>query len=309
MRRTVVRATFPYPLIWDSGELEICAKDKPFDVIFERRYREATDERQSGSRILSAPGSELPYDRLGRVAHTHVEIRFPMYVEHDITNREELWNWVHAVINRLLSVYRYTMEEFYIDTVPKDEMDIQAISTIDEHGTLVGGETLIGFQAVSNDRWLTPARTEPIPEEARQILRSGAELPISKVLFLNASREYLLEDYRIAVVEAETAFEALIDQVVAHYYRQQGVSNTEIQNKLQAPLANLIEHHIRRCCGEAFLDTPEHEAWRNELYELRHRVVHDGASITAQQAQRALNVAEAAMAWIETRTPPLQNSP
>jgi hypothetical protein len=48
----------------------------------------------------------LPYDRLGRVAYTYVEIYFPMYVENDLTDREDLWNWVHAIINRLLSVYR-----------------------------------------------------------------------------------------------------------------------------------------------------------------------------------------------------------
>jgi hypothetical protein len=106
MERTVVRTTFPYPLIWDRGELEISVEDKPFQVNFERRYHEAPDKRPPTGSILSAPDHELPYDRLGRVAYTHVEIYFPMYVENDLTDREDLWNWVHAIINRLLSVYR-----------------------------------------------------------------------------------------------------------------------------------------------------------------------------------------------------------
>lgn len=303
MQQTVVRTTFPYPLIWDRGELEISVEDKPFQVIFERRYHEAPDKRPPTGSILSAPDHELPYDRLGRVAYTHVEIYFPMYVENDLTDREELWNWVHAIINRLLSVYRYSMEEFYIDTVPRNELNIRAITTINEHGKLSDRETLIGFQAASSSRWLKSARTRPIPDEARRILRDGTELPISKMLFLNAKREHLLENYRIAVVEAETAFEALIDQVIAQYYRGQGLSTAEIENKLRARLTNLIAHHIPRCCGAAFESTSEHTAWQTDLYELRNSVVHDGASVSAEQASQALDAAERAMGWIEVRAP------
>ena len=299
MERTAVRVAFPYPLIWDRGELEISVEDKPFQVIFERRYHEAPDKRPPTGSIMSAPHQELPYDRLGRIAYTHVEIYFPMYVENDLTDREALWNWVHTIINRLLSVYRYSMEEFYIDTLPKNELNIQAITTIDEHGRM--SETLIGFQAASSSRWLKSARTRPIPDEARRILRDGTELPISKMLFLNAKREHLLENYRIAVVEAETAFEALIDQVIAQYYRGQGLSTAEIENKLRAGLTNLIAHHIPRCCGAAFESTSEHTAWQTDLYELRNSVVHDGASVSAEQASQALDAAERAMAWIEVR--------
>jgi hypothetical protein len=229
-----------------------------------------------------------------------VEIYFPMYVENDLTDREELWNWVHTIINRLLSVYRYSMEEFYIDTVPKNELNIQAITTIDEHGKLSDRATMIGFQSVGN-RWLKAARTQPIPDEAQRILRDGTELPISRVLFLNARREHLLENYRIAVVEAEIAFEALIDQVIAQYYRGQGLSSAEIENKLRAGLTNLIAHHIPRCCGAAFESTSEHTAWQTDLYELRNSVVHDGASVSAEQASQALDAAERAMGWIELR--------
>jgi hypothetical protein len=300
MERTVARTTFPYPLIWDRGKLEISVEDKPFQVVFERRYHEAPDKRPPTGSILSAPDHELPYDRLGRVAYTHVEIYFPMYVENDLTDREDLWNWVHAIINRLLSVYRYSMEEFYIDTVPKDELNIQAITTIDEHGKMSGRETMIGFQAVGN-RWLTSARTQPIPDEARRILRDGTELPISRVLFLNAKREHLLENYRIAVVEAATAFEVLIDQFVTQHYRRQGLPDTEILKKLETNLVNLLRYHIPRCCKEAFEGTPEHRAWEADLYTLRKSVVHDGASVSAEQASQALDAAERAMGWIEVR--------
>jgi hypothetical protein len=119
MRRTVVETTFPYPLKWDRGELDVRIEDRVFEVHFQRQYRSDSDPAVSGSGIRSATNLEYERDRLGRAAYTRVEIRFPMDVEHDFENREELLSWVLAVINRVLDVYRYTTEEFHVDTIPK----------------------------------------------------------------------------------------------------------------------------------------------------------------------------------------------
>ncbi len=147
------------------------------------------------------------------------------------------------------------------------------------------------------------ARTAPIPTEARRVLHDGAELPVSRTLYLNARREELLENYRLAVVEAETAFETLVDQTVAGYYKEQGLSDAEVEKKLRTAFMNLIRDHIPRCCGEPFEGTREHAAWHSDLYELRNSVVHDGASVDAGQAGSALDAAEKAIGWIEGRTP------
>ncbi len=150
------------------------------------------------------------------------------------------------------------------------------------------------------------ARTAPIPTEARQVLHDGTELPVPRTLYLNARREELLENYRLAVVEAETAFETLVDQTVAGYYKKQGLSDTEVARKLRTSFANLIRDHIPRCCGEQFEGTTEHAAWQSDLYRLRNSVVHDGASVDADQVGRALDAAEKAIGWIEERAPTVE---
>jgi hypothetical protein len=297
VKRTVVATTFPYPLKWDRGKLDVRIEDKVFDVHFERQYRGDTDPRASGSGIISAHNLEVERDRLGRAAHTHVEIRFPMYVEHDIENRWELLSWVHAVINRLLDVYRYTTDEFHVDTIPMNELAMYAVSTINADGTVANEGSVSG--GITN--WLVHVPAQPISDEARHLLRDGTELQVSKVLYLNAKREELFENYRLAIVEAETAFEALVDRAVAHYYRSQGLSNTEVKRKLETAFQNLIQHHIPRCCGEPFEGTPEHAAWESDLYNLRSSIVHDGTSADANQARRALDAAEQAIKWIEAR--------
>lgn len=242
----------------------------------------------------------MPYDRLGRVAYTRVDIWFPMHVERD--GSKEIQKWLHTEINRLLDVYRYTTGEFHVDTVPANELwEYEVMDTKED------GET---FPNPIECRRVLPlgygvrlARTAPISAEAKQVLRDGSELPIPQALYLSAKRAQLLENYRSAVVETETAFEALVDQTVSEHYRNQGISNKEVASKLETSLTNLIRDHIPKCCGQKFEGTAEHKLWKDALYELRNDVVHDGASVTAEQAEKALESAEEVLRWIETRTP------
>ena len=110
----------------------------------------------------------------------------------------------------------------------------------------------------------------------------------------------------MAVVEAETAFEALVDQVVGESYVSSGrLRSDEVDRWLDdTGVVNLTKHHIPQCCGgEQFEGTPEHCTWLNDLYELRRGVVHDGDPVNALQAEKALEAAVQAMKWIETRAP------
>ncbi len=303
MKRTVVVTAFPYPLIWDRGHLEVNVEGHIFEVDFLRQYRQSGDNIPSPSfspGYSASSNVEMPYDRLGRVGYTRVDIWFPMYVEKD--KSDELQRLIHAVINRLLDVYRFTTGESYVDTVPANELWEYEVMDTNEDGTT--------FPASVECRRVYPmgygvrlARTVPIPSRARQVLREGSELPIPRTLYLNAHRARMLESYRLAIVEAETAFEALIDQAVAEYYKNAGASPTTVARKLRASLTDLIQVHIPKCCGQQFAGTAEHSAWKSDLYSLRNAVVHDGAPVTAEQAEKALRAAEGALRWIEDRMP------
>jgi len=301
-RTTIVRTTFPYPLIWESGNISVNVRDKVFQVRFERRYRQEGDEKivPGFHHYSGANNVEVPYDRLGRVAHSWAEIRFPMYVEADMMDAyRELLGWVQAVINRLLEVYRYTTGEFHVEAIPKNELRPFSVQNVKEDGTLENREKMVSGPI--GGEWVRVARTEPIPAEAQRILRDGTNLPIERMLYLNARREALFENYRIAVVEAETAFETLVDRAITEHYRRQGRSGSDIENILRAGLKNLIEHHLSKCCKEAFEGTPQHTAWETDLYNLRNSVVHNGASVEDEQCQQALAAAEQAIKWIEDR--------
>ena len=278
MNHTGVRTTIPYALIWDEGTIDISVAQKLYTVDFKRLYREGSNN------------VEVRYDRLGTVSHTAVQILFPTLVE----NEDDLVNQAHRVLNRLLDVYRVTTGEFYVDTLPKAELRTLEVHTVTDQGAMSPVATHIERFGHA----LSIARSAPIPPEALAFFADGAELPMHRVLFLNARREQILENYRLSVVEAETAFEVMVDEVVSRYYRTRGHTNVEITNQLKAGLQNLLKGHIPRCCGQPFVDTEVHNAWNTDLYMLRNSVVHDGASVKAEQAAKALDAGNKALEWL-----------
>ncbi|MDP3062458.1 MAG: hypothetical protein Q8O40_04475 [Chloroflexota bacterium] len=210
---------------------------------------------------------------------------------------QEISGTVHAVLNRLLAVYRFTAGEFHVDMVPRNEMWPMDVFTLNDDDT-IGPEVQ---HRESFGGGLTIARHEVIPPEARRILAHGAELPMSRTLFLNAQREELFENYRLAVVEAETAFETLVDEVISQHYKATETPISKIEGILGCGLENLLKDHIPKCCGEPFFNTTEHKAWKEDLYDLRNKVVHDGASADAVQARKALQAGANAVEWVTKR--------
>jgi hypothetical protein len=287
LERTVVVTAFPYPLIWGEGRVDVRVEDKLFSVYFKRHYRAEDDNVPIPTQgwspgITETTNIEIPHDRWARVAYTVVRITFPTIV--DIDNFKEIAKWAHSENIRLLEVYRFTMEEFHTDTVPVIAPIPHATEGI-RYFPPVGGAQL--------------ARIARMPNEAKDFLKEGTPLPVPKTLLLNARREELLENYRLAVVEAETAFETLVDQTLTEYYRSQGATDVEIDNKLQAGLKNLVKDHLPRCCGgQPFIGTAEHSAWENDLYKKRNDVVHNGAFADAGETRKALDAAEKALQWI-----------
>lgn len=308
MRRTIVSTAFVYPLIWDEGTVNIRVEDEVFEVYFKRQNRTGEDDPiPSGGvgGLVWVKNLEARYDRQGRAAYTKVTIYFPMYLGDD---REKIGGFVHKVINRLLEVYRYATGEFHVNHVPSRELGGFSIRATSEDGTLENKEILtpgpVGAAPSKHpdDGWLTVARKEPVSAEAKQMLQEGTSLPIPEVLLMNAKREDLFENYRIAVVEAQTAFEALVDRVITEHYRRKGVPEGEIDKKLETSLMNLIHDHIPSCCDAQFVGTVEYEFWKHNLYELRKDVVHEGASVNAAQATEALEAAEKAFSWLKIHT-------
>ena len=201
-----------------------------------------------------------------------------------------------AAVNRLLEVYRATTGEFHVDVVPRHEVFPVGAFLLDDSGNLTPDASL----TLDFGYGLALARTGPISAEAIQLLASGRNVPVWRTLLLNARRELVFENYRLAVVEAETAVETLADDVVASWYRSQGRSAAEVDAFLEAGFKNLVNDHLPRSCNAPFMGTAEHSAWQTGCYQVRNRVVHDGAGATEADARTAVDAAQAAVVWLSS---------
>ena len=296
MPHTIFEAEIPYPLMWGkAGWLQLRLEGKDYAIAFERKWRSGIS------------GFEMKFDRLGRVAYTSIAVRFPYETTGD--DLEKLRRVAHKAINRLLDVYRLATKESHVGHIPIHELG-QANTS---HGVYRdnddGSVSLLNSFQFDLGSGLTLSRNLQIDDEAVLHLAFERPLPVVDLLVLNARRSLHFEDYRIAVIEAETAFEVGIDQILSRYYSSLTTKNTkghivpaytreDVAQQLDAGLTNLIKDHLPKALGRGFVGTDEHDRWRTELHSLRNSVIHEGREVQVGQAERAMASAEDALVWI-----------
>ena len=248
MPYTVFNAEIPYPLMWGKvGWLPLRLERKSYEIAFERAWRPGNSN------------NEIKYDRLGRVSYTKIAVRFPYATTGD--DSEELRMLTHKAINRLLDVYRSATKESHIGHIPIQELGPSNTS----HGvydfTDDGGVWELNSFRFDMGSGLTLSRTQEMDGNSILDLANERPLPVVDLLVLNARRSLLFEDYRIAVIEAETAFEVGVDQILTRYYLSQTTKSTEgyvvrahsredVDRLLDAGLTNLIKNHLPKALGK-----------------------------------------------------------
>lgn len=298
---TVFNADVPYPLMWDKADwLPMRLEGKDYAIAFERAWRPGNS------------GNEIRCDRLGRVSYTKVAVRFPYATTRD--DAEELRKVSHKAINRLLDVYRCATKESHIGHIPIQELgssnSSHGVYDVKDDGS-VWERNSFRFDMGSG---LTLARTQELDGNSILDLAYERPLPVVYLLVLNARRSLLFEEYRVAVIEAETAFEVGVDRILTQYYLSRTTRSTEgcvvpahsredVHRILDAGLKNLLNSHVPMALGREFIDTDEHSRWENDLYDLRNAAIHDGKRVREDEAERALEAAEDALVWIGAIVP------
>ncbi|MCY4448815.1 MAG: hypothetical protein OXE02_08245 [Chloroflexi bacterium] len=296
MPSTVFTAEIPYALIWgEAGWLPLRIDGQDYEIQFERSWR-------GGSKNV-----EIKHDRLGRVSYTRIAVRFPYSTTGD--DIDELTSTAHKAINRLLDVYRVATKEFHVGHIPIHELGLSdtahGIFGIEDDGSITEQHSARFDMGLG----LTMSRKAMMSSDALRDLAYERPLPVVDVLFLNAKRSVLFEDYRVAVIEAETAFEVGVDRILTRYYLsrvsrtteghiQPAYSRDSVKDLLDAGLSNLLRVHLPKALGREFIGTEEHTRWEKELYTLRNAVVHDGIEAGEDEARSALEAAEGALVSI-----------
>lgn len=147
------------------------------------------------------------------------------------------------------------------------------------------------------------------------------ETPLHYELILNAQSAMKQRRYHLTILDAETAFEVYVATRLVGVSLAIGRARNEVLLEMENPrqlglLAQRLRaldegiRAYRRHQGlpeiSDFVNSAIHVQWKRELYELRHRVVHEGWRFPAfEQAKQAIAIAKIVIKELESRVPGL----
>lgn len=231
-----------------------------------------------------------------------------------------------AVLNNVIDLYRFfaldpltrsidAERDTYYTLVSRARIPIEwrestAAETLQRIGELHFGSTIgkdrvhrIGANSYNDMNVGAPLASGPLAAFARAT-RVRQEPDVFQVLVFSAIRRLKRFEWALAILDAQSAFEVLVASVLSDVLKKSGLSSSDIEDQFAIrgrfdTLQKRLQELDRVAVAEAtstgeptrrFLGSAAESAWREHLYRIRHRVVHEGLrEVTFDDAKRAVS--------------------
>ena len=324
-----VKFDLPFCLYLDDGTYEVSRGTWTASIQLERVKQVHLDPRLG----IAKSSAELKRDRYGRLRYSRVVVELPAQDVIEVELRHKVmigdletqdgfvdlsltqdaiisgysavaYDEALAAVNRLIEVYRHVTDQFYVTRIPGEDIFNASVQWY-FNGELFGGILQQGF-----GHGITMEPPPPTPETLQELqswLDSTKEVPLPWELFYDAKDRLDRGDDRLAVIDARTALEVFLDQILLTYFTLPGHSMEEIckvldidanRRKIQDIEEALQRSAIDRKLGHALkevigLDIHDGnpELWKKWLgaKELREKGVHRGRMVGHDEAIEAVN--------------------
>jgi len=154
------------------------------------------------------------------------------------------------------------------------------------------------------DLFVGDSLSEPTLGLFIQLARAPHQLELFHQLVFSAIRRLKRHEEALAVLDAQSAFEAFVAALIREELQRQGASATEIKTELglggslhslQRRLERLDQVAVSLAGGRTpplpFLKSPAESTWRNGLYAVRNRIIHEGLRVISFTEAKAALVA------------------
>lgn len=252
---------------------------------------------------------EISHDIFGYAGRT----KFAIIIDEDIDIGSETWKndfvdneslFIDVAlrsVNRMLEVYRdqdrnnLNEKSFHIIPLVKSDLYDFRIVTVDERFNEIEGFVIrkpsflrVGYGAAVD-------RTPDIISAISKMLKDGTVLPVYRDL-LNSAINYIWRgQYRLVPVEANTALESFIPDII--HFLDPSIDRSELTNlykkllRLEDVLSialyrsnkNTISWFTKPPDGWKTLIHHELKKWYEDCYCLRNKVIHEGYNSVSQQ--------------------------
>lgn len=322
----LVTFELPFSLYLPDGEYTVQLPTLEVIIVLERLANAQVDPRWG---VEKSEGVEFMRDRYGRLRYTKVTVRTagrPL-IEDELLRRvktgeleapdgmlsvqimsEEIssdfepaaFQTAILAVNQLIDVYRTTGDQFHIKRVSDEDIFEATINWF------VSDEPLGGTQRMGLGRGLTlePTLSPMTVANIRHWLQHPRPVPVFALLFADSKEKLDAGDYRSAVIDARTALEVLVDEVLLIHFAHNHADLSAVCQILdvQAKRVTSAEDALRRAevnrkLGNGLkkaigLDLHnDSELWTRWLSakQARETGAHRGASLTKEEASAAVN--------------------
>jgi hypothetical protein len=240
-------------------------------------------------------------DRWGKIHYSRIiiEVAHSIYIRPNPLLIDSLVSLSVEIINRILDICRAVLREHYPRLARSDITSYEMFYVDLQNQTRSSG-----FGMFSDNILSSGGAEMPNSEQLSQIktyLERGIKFHPYYELLLNAYDKYYYGDYKIAVVEANSAFEVFIDYFLNLKYTDLGKSESQIINILQTGFKNLLKIHIKVVTGFDFETSPYYGKWENLSYKLRNDIVHEGKNTSAEASRLALETISEIIEFIRSK--------
>ena len=218
-------------------------------------------------------------------------------------------------LNRLISIYRDVTKYFFTPYVrAQDFPAIRVVSTAIDDGF---NQELV-FQNVyplHNICGQVPLVSQEEVSEIFIRLKDDDKTSIVDELILSANDFLNKGEFRLAIVEMETAFESAIQGLVRKHYASKREPLEELEKRLSKGIRRLLSEEYPKCLSEKIFNEniAEFGKWE-KAYKTRNEILHQGMNVTREETLEAFLNFDAAFryifdnkaAFINLRMPPLQ---
>jgi len=320
-----VSFSLPFCLYIEDDSYEVQMPSYKAIVCTKRKKQERIDPRL----FIEEATTELSHDRHGRLRYTDLEIRLTgqAVIERETKKRinegkiqakgtiinvslstdELISEYSQAaleegmfVANYFITIYREASHNFYIKTFSRDEIYHATINWYSEN-ELLGGTEHMSF---GKGMTLEPTGLLPqIDQQFRQRLQVYSLPSLYAELILNASDYLDLGNYRMAVIEARTCIEVIIDQILETVFTQRQIELETVKELLDVRRKDIqtvedalekawINNKLTKGLGYVLgrsLDT-DVELWKKWLKAKsnREKAVHKAIDISEIDAKNAV---------------------
>ena len=260
--------------------------------------------------MLPADTGEMWRDRRGLFRFSTAVVWMP-YIDAPGRDLEKLLEFMPTqryleyameYLNRFLRVYRAVTADYYIPTLALEDVWNYFGIGVADTGRKPAQIVWTPMGAGQPDVNLLPDKPPGEMTEIRRMLRSDERILEEEELLMSARDLLETGSHRLAVVEAQTAFETAVRRLVADYYRGHGHSTGEIDRKLECGFKSLLRDHLSAKVRPFTEGVPEHDNYWTRAYKPRSALVHgERFEITQSDVEQAIRSIEEALEYLTGR--------